>query len=130
MNKSILYILILAMIMISCKKKIAPDTTNTIDLGARDDLYSYMNDYYLWYKIMPTVVKDNYKDPYTLLDAMMYKTLDRWSFVMTYDEFVAQYTGTFVGHGIGLGLIPPTRLGSSRFIVNLISILMECGGDG
>lgn len=104
MNKSILFILIFAVIMISCKKTVAPDTTNAVDLGARDDLYTFMNDYYLWYKVMPTVVKDNYKDPYELLDAMMYKTLDRWSFVMTYDEFIAQYTGTFVGHGIRIGL--------------------------
>ena len=30
---------------------------------------------------MPVVVKEDYKDPYELLNAMRYKALDRWSFV-------------------------------------------------
>jgi C-terminal processing protease CtpA/Prc len=36
----------------------------------------------------------------------MYKTLDRWSFVQTYNQYVAMNTGAFVGHGISLGLDP------------------------
>ena len=53
---------------------------------------------------MPVVVKTDYTDPYELLDAMEYKTLDRWSFVQTYDQYVAQNQGSFVGHGISMGL--------------------------
>jgi C-terminal processing protease CtpA/Prc len=41
---------------------------------------------------------------------MMYKTFDRWSFVETYDEYQAQMTGTFVGHGIRLGLDPSDQV--------------------
>jgi len=91
--------------MLSCKKNsktsiVAP----TADEEARDYLYDAMNEYYFWYNLMPTVVKTDYTNPYDLLEAMRYKTLDRWSFVETYDEYVAETTGTFVGHGISLGL--------------------------
>jgi C-terminal processing protease CtpA/Prc len=55
---------------------------------------------------MPTVVKEDYKTPYTLLEAMRYRALDSWSFIQTYEEFIAMYSGTFVGHGIRIGLDP------------------------
>ena len=88
----------------SCKKDVSPATTPTLDEQARDTLYAAMNQYYFWYKLMPVVNVNDYKDPYTLLEAMRYKTLDRWSFVQTYDEYHAQSTGSFVGHGISMGL--------------------------
>jgi C-terminal processing protease CtpA/Prc len=89
----------------SCKKDVAPAVvTPTVDEAARDYLYDAMNQYYLWYNLMPVVVKENYKNPYDLLDAMEYKTLDRWSFVETYDQYLAQNQGSFVGHGISLAL--------------------------
>lgn len=89
----------------SCKKDVPPEVVApTADEAARDYLYDAMNEYYLWYKLMPVVVKTDYKDPYALLDAMEYKTLDRWSYVQTYAEYSAQSTGSFVGHGISMGL--------------------------
>jgi C-terminal processing protease CtpA/Prc len=48
--------------------------------------------------------KDNYSDPYLLLEAMRYIEKDKWSFVADYDEFNAEMAGTFVGHGIRVGL--------------------------
>ena len=65
----------------ACKKEVAPantpaDTTTvvkpTIAELARDYLYTAMNQYYLWYKLMPSVVKTDYKDPKSLLNAMEY----------------------------------------------------------
>ena len=111
MKKFIIILFITITIISSCKKNVTPaviktDTTDslTTDELARDYLYAAMNQYYLWYKLMPVVVNTDYKDPYTLLDAMRYKTLDRWSFVQTYDEYLATSTGSFVGHGISMGL--------------------------
>ena len=111
MKKFIIILFITITIISSCKKNVTPaviktDTTDslTTDEQARDYLYAAMNQYYLWYKLMPVVVDTAYKDPYTLLDAMRYKTLDRWSFVQTYDEYLATSTGSFVGHGISMGL--------------------------
>jgi carboxyl-terminal processing protease len=94
----------------SCKKNVTPANTETVDQIARDSLYYYMNEYYFWYKLMPVVVKTDYQDPYALLDAMKYKTFDRWSFMQTYAQYVAQTTGSFVGHGISMGLDPSNQV--------------------
>jgi Periplasmic protease len=95
----------------SCKKDVAPESKNAvIDAQARDDLYNVMNQYYFWYNLMPVVVKTDYKNPSDLLDAMEYKTLDRWSFVQTYAQYLAQSQGAFVGHGISMGLDPSNQV--------------------
>jgi len=88
----------------SCRKdNIEPDDTLTPAM-ARDSLYFIMNEWYYWNNLMPTVIKEDFDNPYELLDAMRYKTLDRWSFVADYDDFIAQMSGTFVGHGFRIGL--------------------------
>jgi carboxyl-terminal processing protease len=106
--KKLIFLLVLSLLVfISCKKDVAPPSPilpPSVDELARDTLYAAMNQYYFWYKFMPVVTPSDYKDPYTLLDAMKYKTLDRWSFVQTYAEYQAQSTGSFVGHGISMGL--------------------------
>ncbi len=53
---------------------------------------------------MPNVTKEDYADPYQILEAMRYKTLDRWSYILSYEEYLNQITGTFVGHGFRIGL--------------------------
>jgi len=104
MKKSIIILFITILGFSSCKKEVPAFVPPTIDEQARDYLYNAMNEVYLWYNLMPVVVKTDYADPYKLLDAMEYKTIDRWSFVETYDQFVAQNQGSFVGHGISMGL--------------------------
>ncbi len=91
----------------SCKKEPAttpPTSTTLTPAMARDSLYYIMQDWYYWNTVMPTVNKDNYADPYLLMDAMRYKQFDRWSFVADYDQFMAQMQGSFVGHGFRIGL--------------------------
>jgi C-terminal processing protease CtpA/Prc len=91
----------------SCKKDVSPVTsTDLLNQQARDVLDSLMNDWYYWYKNLPVVNLSDYKDPYELMDALRYKQLDRWSFVADYEAFVASMQGSFVGHGIRLGLDP------------------------
>jgi len=93
----------------SCKKDpVLPDNTLTPAM-ARDSLYDIMKDVYFWYNMpeassVTTANKDNYKDPYELLEAMRYRELDRWSFVADYDEFNAEMQGEFVGHGFRIGV--------------------------
>jgi C-terminal processing protease CtpA/Prc len=106
MKKLFFYILIILPLFGSCKKyDVAPDINDTVTAAqARDTLYYIMKQWYYWYDKMPAVTKENYADPYELLEAMRYKELDRWSFVADYDEFLAEMQGTFVGHGIRIGL--------------------------
>ncbi|MCU0473811.1 MAG: S41 family peptidase [Bacteroidales bacterium] len=102
MKKLLFALIILIIIPVACKKEIdEPDVTPAM---ARDSLYFLMKDVYYWYNLMPSVNRESYADPYTLLDAMMYKELDRWSFVADYDQFNNIMQGKFVGHGIRVGL--------------------------
>jgi C-terminal processing protease CtpA/Prc len=111
MKKIIFLLSILIALSYSCKKEtVEPVDTLTADM-ARDSLYYIMKDWYYWYdKPEATSVtgtsKENFDDPYNLLEAMRYKELDRWSFVADYDEFIAEMQGTFVGHGFRIGVDP------------------------
>ena len=104
-NKFLFIIILSFALFASCKKDIVitPSVTLTSAL-ARDTLYLIMNEWYYWNDSMPVVNKDNYADPYLLMDAMRYKPRDRWSFVADYDEFLAEMQGSFVGHGFRIGL--------------------------
>ena len=46
----------------------------------------------------------NYSNPYTLLEALRYDKLDRWSFVADYEKFMADMAGEFYGHGFSMGI--------------------------
>ncbi len=101
--------LILLVLFGSCKKEVDPLPVNEEEKGltpamARDSLFDLMNQWYYWYNLMPVVKKADYADPYELMDAMRYKQQDRWSFVADYDEFNAEMSGEFVGHGFRIGV--------------------------
>lgn len=102
--KKILIIALLIPLLFSCKKEPDPVNTPTTEQKARDYLYDLMQYAYLWYKYMPTVKVSDYDGPDDLLEALRYKPRDKWSRVMTWDEYVAMATGAFVGHGIRMGL--------------------------
>lgn len=101
-----LFIIISFTIFISCCKKDEPEPVSgeVTPAMARDSLYFIMQQYYYWFDKMPSVTRSNYADPYEIMEALRYKTLDRWSFVADYDEFNAEMQGTFVGHGFRIGL--------------------------
>jgi hypothetical protein len=107
MKKIILFAITVLTLVSACKKDendpVIVDNELTPAM-ARDSLYFLMKQWYFWYDKMPSVVKENYTDPYTLLEAMRYKELDRWSFVADYNEFIAEMQGDFVGHGIRIGI--------------------------
>ncbi len=88
-------------ILTSCNKDPGP----TPDAMARDTLYTLMNQWYYWYDKMPSIDKEDYSDPYELLEAMRYKELDsQTSYVIDYDTYMAQFQGTSVTHGIRMAL--------------------------
>lgn len=111
MKKLFFLPLIFLTLFVSCKKDIItpedtvpPAVTPTNAEQARDALSGLMKEWYFWYKNLPAVTLTDYKDPYELMNALRYKPLDRWSFVADYDSFIASMQGTFVGHGIRIGV--------------------------
>ena len=109
MKKLIIFFVFMMLIAGSCKKTEPIADTTVTAAEARDTLFYRMKQWYYWYDKAPastitTDNKDNYADPYTLLEAMRYPVYDKWSFVADYDEFNAEMAGTFVGHGIRVGL--------------------------
>jgi carboxyl-terminal processing protease len=113
MKKLLIIFFIVSVLVSSCKKEVPPAITVTSAELARDALYDLMREWYYWYKDLPAVTMKNYKDPYELMTALRYKPLDRWSFVADYDSFEASMQGTFVGHGIRIGL---DALGRARIV--------------
>jgi carboxyl-terminal processing protease len=109
MKKLFFFSIVLLFAISSCKKdNVLPASTVTPAM-ARDSLYYIMKEVYFWYNMpeassVTETNKDNYADPSALLEAMRYKARDRWSFVADYDEFIAEMSGDFVGHGIRIGL--------------------------
>ncbi len=104
MKKILIIPFIIIVLFSSCRKNDTVPGADVTPVMARDSLYYLMNEWYYWYNLMPTVNKDEYDDPYKLMDAMRYKTLDRWSFVADYDAFNAEMNGQFVGHGFRIGV--------------------------
>lgn len=105
MKKLILIPIVILIVFTSCKKDDPPPVEQEItDAQANDSLYYLMNRWYYWYNVMPVVNRENYDNPYELMDAMMYKPTDKWSFVADYEEFNNEMRGIFVGHGIRIGL--------------------------
>jgi carboxyl-terminal processing protease len=124
------YFLLLLMISVlgACKKEVTP--VNNIDPAVakdRDALYSLMTDWYLWYQNLPDVTLTDYKDPYALMNALRYKPLDRWSFVADFTAFNASMQGTFVGHGIRIGLDPQ---GKARIVMIYKNSPLYTNGSG
>jgi hypothetical protein len=81
MKKLVLIISAVLLLIVSCKKdeEITPGNNEITAIQARDLLYTIMNANYLWYDHMPPVKKEDYEGPAELMNAMIYKPIDKWS---------------------------------------------------
>ena len=104
MKRIILITLLVIPLLSGCRKDPDPVDEYTLEERARDGLYDLMKYAYLWYNAMPTVKISDYDGPEEILEALRYKTRDKWSFVTDYESFMASMQGTFVGHGIRMSL--------------------------
>jgi C-terminal processing protease CtpA/Prc len=88
-----------------CDKETDPDDEVNPLAAANQNLYNYMNDYYLWYQYLPEVNPASYVDPYVLMDDIIYKENDRFSYVADREEYEAYFNqGVYAGHGISYSL--------------------------
>ncbi|MDD2197392.1 MAG: S41 family peptidase [Bacteroidales bacterium] len=87
----------LMILTLGCKKE------EPINELANKQLMYEMDKWYLWYDKMPDVNPQNYHSPIDLLDALIYKELDKWSYITTKQELDAYYDqALFLGYGIGM----------------------------
>ena len=104
----LIFLLSILFVAVACEKnkdpEPVPEDLSKTPAYARDSLYKLMKDWYYWYDEMPTITKEDYPDPYLLLEALRHKPQDKWSYVDDYDEFLAADKGAFVGHGFRIGV--------------------------
>ena len=95
-----LLIICIAFLVITCERDILNPEQNKL---TKNVLYEVMKEWYLWYDVMPVVNPDDYHSLNALLDALRYSPTDRWSYVMSTEEYDRYYKkGEYIGHGIGL----------------------------
>lgn len=74
------------------------------DLSLKEKVYKVMDEWYLWYDKMPKKVDVSlYDNADELLNALMYKKYDKWSYIEK-EEVEEKYyeAGQYVGRGFGL----------------------------
>lgn len=87
-------------VITACEKNFITPSQNNL---SKSVLYDIMKDWYLWYDSMPAVNTGDYNSLSALLDALILKPTDRWSFVISTDEYDDYYgQGEYTGHGFGL----------------------------
>jgi carboxyl-terminal processing protease len=85
-------------------EEVVPPEAPPVDCSVpakKQRLVSLMNDVYLWYKEIPVVDPAAYDSPEALLDALVFKDIDKWSHLSPKEESDAYYVE---GRRIGLGI--------------------------
>lgn len=98
--KPIIIIVLCIAFSTSCRKNDDTEDSSKKDLK---QLYNDMNQWYLWYKYMPSINYEDYTSLEDLLDDLMYKKLDRWSFIIEDEAYYKYYAG---GELSGYGFLP------------------------
>ena len=98
---------------ISCSKEevILEIEEEEIVENSRTYIYDTFQDWYFWLDKLPEVDPNNYATNESLVDALMYDELDRWSFVTDLDAYRALFEQAQTkGFGVGMAVTPDQRL--------------------
>jgi carboxyl-terminal processing protease len=91
----------------SCKEIFNPPEAKLTN----EALLDYMKEWYLWYDTMPDVSANDFNTQQELLDTLMFKPIDKWSYIQKTSEYNDYYTkGLYIGHGVGLRWNPEGKL--------------------
>lgn len=66
-------------------------------------IHEAMHDRYLWYRFTPTLDYNSYSDPATLLGDLRYSELDRYSFLMSEQDYLDSQQGVTTAFGFRFG---------------------------
>lgn len=79
--------------------------------AVREAIFSTMKEWYYWNMELPTNVNTgNYTSNEEFLDAIIFKPLDRFSYITTQEAFQNAFVGRNAGHGFGFGFDAEERL--------------------
>ncbi|MBX2843223.1 MAG: PDZ domain-containing protein [Flammeovirgaceae bacterium] len=95
------FFLVVLFLISSCEKD-DPQFLEPQELAFRESLVELMEEWYLWNEELPEVNVNNYTSSDELLDAMLNKDFDRWSYMtdeLAFDQYFK--AGEFVGTGFG-----------------------------
>lgn len=128
--KTIRYILFLAFALItplilnSChdddpvtiknQDTISPDSifTSKNIVKTNQRIHDYMKEVYLWNTHLPSSPDYSLPDPMTFLESVIYKPIDRWSFIITKQEYLDYFVkAKFFGYGFSF---TPDNVGKLR----------------
>lgn len=95
---SLVTLIVISIFLVNCQE----DDDLTDNDRALTELNWIMQNLYYWNAYVPNVKPLSYKSPMELMDALTYKTLDKWSYVTTKQELISYYDeGEFTGFGFG-----------------------------
>jgi len=105
LSKLFLLLLVPVFSGISCQN----DNNNTGDpaiTAVNKGIYDLMKEVYLWNDQLPASIDPSaYATPNDFMEALRYDVYDRWSTVLTKDEYNSYFVeGQMIGHGFMLGL--------------------------
>lgn len=81
----------------SCQQDKETDLTKLLN----QDIYSLMEEIYLWYDHLPPIDPRSYQSPESLIEALRYLPYDRWSTVIPEAEYNQYFEeGKMIGHGV------------------------------
>ncbi|HEX2393719.1 MAG TPA: S41 family peptidase [Bacteroidales bacterium] len=90
-------------LLLSCRND---DNKNDHIEKVNADILELMREVYLWYSYLPANIDpSDYSNPVDFMEALRYPQFDRWSTVLTEEEFNMYFeAGEMIGHGIMPGL--------------------------
>jgi len=87
--------------LISCEN----DKNNDVEI-INSNMLELMKEIYLWYDHLPSSIDPGaYSTPEAFMEALRYPAYDKWSFVMSENDFIDYFVNAeMIGHGFLLGL--------------------------
>ncbi len=90
------------------KDDLVPDPSG---LAVKNAIFESMNEWYFWNEELPaTVDYSKFSSNEELLDAILFKPLDRFSYLTTQEAFNNSFVGRNAGHGFGFAFTQEERL--------------------
>ncbi|MCH7408501.1 S41 family peptidase [Belliella sp. DSM 111904] len=112
--------------IISCNPKEENPDPSRVENAVQNAIVESMRRWYFWNERLPENVDvTRYASNQELLDAIIYKDLDRWSYITTRAAFNASFQGTITGaHGFGFSMM------DDRMFISFVYNEAPAGIDG